>query len=303
MQNKTKLILAITSVPVLAIGWALFRPELLFVNQSVNEKLPVSASQTVKPQSKGTFASYAHETTGTAQILEVDGKSVLRLSDFKTSNGPDVHVLLVKGTNPQEVKDGAYLDLGNIKGNQGDQNYTLPTGTNPSDYSSVTIWCKRFAVSFGGATLKAEGGKVSFSLPATTQTRSTQLPTFTLSAFQPGGDEIRVTGGKFANKKATAELVEISGKRFLRIKGTLGAGEVYIVKKESLGASVDFSGLTKVKLGNWASNSKKIELPVSKDLDVWLYRSVLVWDAKTQKPVSTANLRSDQELKRGLEQA
>jgi len=43
----------------------------------------------------GQFKGYAHETEGTAGIYDVDGKRVLRLTNFKTSNGPDVHVYLV----------------------------------------------------------------------------------------------------------------------------------------------------------------------------------------------------------------
>ena len=43
----------------------------------------------------GHFKGYAHETDGTAAIYEIKGKRVLRLTNFKTSNGPDVHVYLV----------------------------------------------------------------------------------------------------------------------------------------------------------------------------------------------------------------
>lgn len=49
--------------------------------------------------------------------------------------------------------DGKHVSLGKLKGNKGDQNYAIPEGLNLSDYSSVTIWCDRFDVSFGAAEL------------------------------------------------------------------------------------------------------------------------------------------------------
>ena len=44
----------------------------------------------------GTFHGDVHKTSGRATIYrEEDGKLVLRLTNFKTSNGPDVHVILI----------------------------------------------------------------------------------------------------------------------------------------------------------------------------------------------------------------
>ena len=49
--------------------------------------------------------------------------------------------------------DGPHLDLGALKANKGDQNYAIPPGADVADYSSVSIWCARFAVSFAAAEL------------------------------------------------------------------------------------------------------------------------------------------------------
>jgi hypothetical protein len=49
--------------------------------------------------------------------------------------------------------DGKYVSLGKLKGNKGDQNYTLPVGLDLNRYTSVSIWCDRFDVSFGAAPL------------------------------------------------------------------------------------------------------------------------------------------------------
>ena len=149
-------------------GWAAFRPELLFVNKNVSESLAGSPakSSTVEPAgmepmalAKGSFRSGAHETSGTAIIYRLpSGERVLRLADFATSNGPDVHVYLVAASDVMDnetVKSAGFIDLGSLKGNVGDQNYTLPSDVDLSTYRAVTVWCKRFSVNFGTAPLTA----------------------------------------------------------------------------------------------------------------------------------------------------
>ena len=107
----------------------------------------------------GTFVSGAHETAGTVTIYKLDdGTRILRLSDFHTSNGPDVHVYLSEATevksNGDVVADGKFVDLGSIKGNVGNQNYELPAELKLDAYHTVSIWCRRFSVNFGAAQLK-----------------------------------------------------------------------------------------------------------------------------------------------------
>jgi len=80
----------------------------------------------------------------------------LRLTEFATSNGPDVHVYLVAAGDVQDnatVKTAGFVDLGSIKGNVGDQNYDVPADVDLAKYRAVTIWCRRFAVNFGTAPL------------------------------------------------------------------------------------------------------------------------------------------------------
>lgn len=95
--------------------------------------------------SMGEFRSLAHVTRVVASILELeDGSRFLRvyLSEALAAGDPDAH-------------DGAFLDLGGLKGNQGDQNYEIPRGVDLDDYESVSIRCRRFAVGFGVAPLEA----------------------------------------------------------------------------------------------------------------------------------------------------
>jgi len=45
------------------------------------------------------------------------------------------------------------LHLGELKGNIGDQNYTIGADVDLSRYRSVVIWCERFSVAFGAAAI------------------------------------------------------------------------------------------------------------------------------------------------------
>jgi Electron transfer DM13 len=143
------------------VAWYLFRPELLFVNKRVNEGIVTgSAAATTSTQPAellgGSFHSVAHETHGTATILDVGGKRILRLTDFATSNGPDVRVYLVAAgdaSDNETVTKAGFVELGKLKGNQGDQNYDVPSDLDLAKYRAVTIWCRRFSVNFATAPL------------------------------------------------------------------------------------------------------------------------------------------------------
>ena len=139
-------------------AWYLFRPELLFVNKRVNEGI-VTAQGATAPMIvlSGRFHSVAHETKGNASVHDLGGGSrVLRLTDFATSNGPDVRVYLIAAGDASDnatVTKSGYLELGKLKGNEGDQNYEIPAGTDLTKYHAVTIWCYRFNVNFATAPL------------------------------------------------------------------------------------------------------------------------------------------------------
>ena len=156
----------ILGLVVLAVaGWYLFRPELIFVDKRVNEGL-VTASVAATAGERGAepmvvltgqFHSVAHETKGTAAVHDLGGdRRVLRLTDFATSNGPDVRVYLVAAEDASDnetVTKAGFIELGKLKGNEGDQNYDIPAGTDLTRYRAVTIWCRRFAVNFATAPL------------------------------------------------------------------------------------------------------------------------------------------------------
>ena len=167
-MKSNKPLIATIAIVAVGIGWYAFRPELIFVNQSVHESLPGATAQSASMKEKaptslemGNFRSIAHETKGTATVYQLsEGKRVLRLTNFKTSNGPDVHVFLVAAKDAPDndtVKSSGYVDLGSIKGNEGDQNYDIPADLDLKKYQSATIWCNRFKVNFGTASLTGQG--------------------------------------------------------------------------------------------------------------------------------------------------
>lgn len=122
----------------------------------------VSAPQSPTVLARGRFVSHEHHTRGTVAVLELaDGNRVLRIEGLDTSDGPDLEVWLtdaavVEGRKGWRVfDDGRYVDLGDLKGNKGNQNYPIAADVDLSAYRSVSIWCDRFNVSFGAAELRA----------------------------------------------------------------------------------------------------------------------------------------------------
>jgi hypothetical protein len=155
MSKKVSVALVVFVIAGIA-AWYAFRPERAFINQTVNEEFPTAAAAANK-LATGQFHSGAHETKGTASVFQLaDGKKTLRLTDFATSNGPDVHVYLVAVNDAKDndtVTKADFVDIGSLKGNIGNQNYELPANTDLAKYRAVTIWCKRFSVNFGTAPL------------------------------------------------------------------------------------------------------------------------------------------------------
>jgi hypothetical protein len=131
----------------------------LAMQSSVYAQESMKHENSVKTLETGTFHGKVHQTSGRATIYqEQDGKLVLRLTDFKTSNGPDVHVILIAAKDADDnanflKSDTERVELGTLKGNEGDQNYEIPAGTDLSKFQTVSIYCERFNANFGAAPL------------------------------------------------------------------------------------------------------------------------------------------------------
>ena len=154
-----KLVVLVVLLITVAGAWYAFRPERLFINQKVNEQFPTASAANMESMklASGEFHAGAHETKGTASIFRLaDSKRTLRLTNFATSNGPDVQVYLVATGDANDnvtVTNAGFISLGAMKGNIGDQNYELPSDIDVNKYRAVTIWCRRFGVNFATAPL------------------------------------------------------------------------------------------------------------------------------------------------------
>jgi hypothetical protein len=189
MSTRRPLLIG-TAIVAGGLLWYLFRPDALVISKTVHEPFPAmqesgsrmaetpgmahssmasssmagsheadqmsNDSEPVRLVS-GRFHTNAHETKGVATIYRlVEGRRVLRLTGFSTSNGPDVRVYLVAAADVQKedaAKRAGIVDLGALKGNIGDQNYDVPEGLDLTKYRAVSIWCRRFSVNFGAAPL------------------------------------------------------------------------------------------------------------------------------------------------------
>jgi hypothetical protein len=171
------LVAVVAAATAFALFW--FQPWKLVTDREVRESLPaVETGPAATPTAvasgpttpgaptdnrllaSGTFISHEHDTTGTVQLVELaDGGRRLVLRGLSTSNGPDLRVWLsdqrvMPGRAGWRVfDDGRWVELGRLKGNKGDQSYAVPADLDLDAYSSVSIWCRRFAVSFGAAEL------------------------------------------------------------------------------------------------------------------------------------------------------
>jgi len=279
-MSKRNIIIG-AGVIVLAVLWYAFRPELLFINKTVSEEFPggaAMASIEKVPMSvtKGNFKGLAHETKGLASIYQLpDGKRTLRLTEFETSNGPDVHVYLTaaeidKGNDA--IKEAGFIDLGSMKGNKGDQNYDIPANADLNKYKNVTIWCARFGVNFGQAALAAP----------------TSMP-------------VRVAEGNFRGiaheTKGMASIYKLpDGKQVLRFSGfeTSNGPDVRIYLVAAADAK-DNDTVTKagfIDLGSIKGNigDQNYDLPAGVDLSK--YRAVTVWCKRFGVNFATAPLGS-----------
>ncbi len=275
MSKKTLITVAV--VVLGGIAWYAFRPERLFVNQKVNESLPTAQAATINAAiAKGMFHDGAHKTSGTAAIFQgQDGKRILRLANFETSNGPDVHVYLVAAPDAldsQTVTSAGFIDLGSIKGNQGDQNYDLPVEADPSKYRAVTIWCKRFSVNFGTAPL---GNSTS---PSQTLRSSGQ--------FESGAH--KTTG--------LAMIHELpDGKRILRLSEFETSNgpdvQVYLVKASGSKPDAAVKKGNFVNLGALKGNVGDQNYEIASNLDLANYDSVTVWCRRFGVNFGTATLK------------
>ena len=116
-------------------------------------------AQTGNIVATGTFHGAAHKTSGRATVYQSSNGDILRLTHFETSNGPNLHVILIAASDAEDNenfldKKVERVELGQLKGNVGDQNYEIPAGTDLSKFKAVSIFCERYNANFGTAPLE-----------------------------------------------------------------------------------------------------------------------------------------------------
>jgi hypothetical protein len=179
LRNPLVWAVAVVLLAGAVFGMIWFTPWKLFTSTEVNDALPEVVAPAPAPPGEppgaappparsgnlllaaGAFITHEHETSGEVQVIELaDGRRQLVLRKLATSDGPDLRVWLTdqpvrEGTAGWRVfDDGKWVELGKLKGNRGNQVYDIPKDVDLAKYRSVTIWCKRFSVSFGAAALK-----------------------------------------------------------------------------------------------------------------------------------------------------
>ena len=126
------------------------------VEDPVEEDMPMEDTPEIVVEVSGTFVDRSHPAEGIAEVLgDGTGQRFLRFEEFATDNGPDLNVYLSAAAPdaPAGEFDDDFIDLGDLKGNIGPQNYEIPADVDLGHHRTVVIWCVRFGVAFGVAEL------------------------------------------------------------------------------------------------------------------------------------------------------
>ncbi len=179
-HNALRIIpICIVAIFFLWLTFGYFGIQALFTDKIVQEVIPavVTTSTFITPQTEhgtstknspqllasGDFrkGDSTYTITGTARIIKEGEQNLLALENFDVTNGPDLFVYLVSASSTEnttvknQVSRGAFVSLGDLKGNQGNQVYVIPPTIDLTQYNIVSIWCRRFSRNFGVAELRA----------------------------------------------------------------------------------------------------------------------------------------------------
>jgi Electron transfer DM13 len=108
-----------------------------------------------------TFVKMEVGVQGGATVDPAAGQVVLS-DDFNISTGPDLFVILSSASNlgldyvafSEAVTAAPILYLGELITTSGAQSYTIPAGTDLSQYNSVIVWCRQYSVAFAAAAIR-----------------------------------------------------------------------------------------------------------------------------------------------------
>jgi Electron transfer DM13 len=138
---------------VVAVAAAILIVAPTLIDEEVDERVVTASGGNVQVAA-GSFVSVAHQGRGTAAVVELPGgERRLTITGFETDPGPDLRVY-VSTDDPASGDLGDFEDLGELKGNVGNQQYTVPRGLDLRRFSTVVVWCRAFSVAFTSAGLE-----------------------------------------------------------------------------------------------------------------------------------------------------
>ena len=108
-----------------------------------------------KAMSKSPHGSFTgvnkHKTSGGFEVVTANDKQEIRLTpDFSLDQAPDVYLVLSTSV----TVDGKSLYVGRLRNFSGVSTFSLPAGTDLARYSHLVLWCKKFSVALGDASLE-----------------------------------------------------------------------------------------------------------------------------------------------------
>jgi hypothetical protein len=130
------------------------------LNRTGNAQVLITQSTALM---SGSFVAAEAPTTGTAKIVQENGKKFLEIdSAFSTTDqAPDLQVLLDTVEQPpakyQDSESGRYLNLGGLQNVTGEQRYPIPEFVDTAQFKSVVIWCRMANATIGYASLAGDG--------------------------------------------------------------------------------------------------------------------------------------------------
>ena len=152
--------LSLIALTATAIGTASVAPAYASPMSSLIQTVSASiASDQVEPErgvqdivASGTFTGASdHETRGTVRIIKVEDGYEFRLgSDFYLDGAPTP--VLGFGIDGKYVHATQFADLDKKRG---EQVYRLPATFDPTSVTEAFVWCERFDIPLGIATLTA----------------------------------------------------------------------------------------------------------------------------------------------------
>jgi hypothetical protein len=115
----------------------------------VTSSLSIDTITAIKIATGSFTGAGSYSVSGRVTWFKNTNKQILYLNNFSASSGPDLKVYLSK-----DIAASSFINLGNLKGLTGNQEYDIPASANLSEYKFVLIWFQRFSANFGTSNIK-----------------------------------------------------------------------------------------------------------------------------------------------------